>query len=142
MEDDDNNVAFSVGRKGADFNDYVQIVIDNREKQRLDNKGKKIAITEYSLDNWFAQNFGIDINNMPAYRPPNVDKRVYDVLKRKYKGFANDKADKKAAGQQQNNKTGQVEQLGSDEEIQITEKKLDFKNLKPDQLKPYIYPKS
>ena len=56
-----------------------------REVQKIP-KNVKIAVTDYSLDVWYSQNFGLDIDNMPPYRPPYVkDKRVYDYLKKKYK---------------------------------------------------------
>jgi len=60
-------------------------VKQHREEQNLEKKGKKIAITSYSLDHWWAQSFGLDINNMPRYPRGNIPKAVFTDLFFKYK---------------------------------------------------------
>jgi hypothetical protein len=41
-------------KKRKDGKNFVNNIVKNRELQRLDHKGQKIAITEYSLDHWWA----------------------------------------------------------------------------------------
>ena len=48
--------------------------------------GTKLIMTEYELDRWYGHQVGIDISNFPPYRPTNVNKQVYEYLK-KYAGF-------------------------------------------------------
>jgi hypothetical protein len=80
-------------RKGKEAKWYVRMVVGAREAQRLDQKGQKIAVSDYALDHWFAQSFGFDINNMPPYAPHGTNVNVFKQLKKKYKSRRTDKSD-------------------------------------------------
>ena len=53
----------------------------SQEKKPLDY-GKKLVVTEYAVDSWYASQSGLDINNIPPYRPPNINKVAYETLKK------------------------------------------------------------
>ncbi|CDW89383.1 tpr domain containing protein [Stylonychia lemnae] len=44
--------------------------------------GRKLLVTEEQLDNWFAKQYNLDITCIPAYKPPTLNKAVYDQLKK------------------------------------------------------------
>jgi len=61
------------------------------EKHHLENAkpgelGLKFVMTEYELDRWYANMFGIDITAFPPYRPAHIIKEAYEYLK-KYANF-------------------------------------------------------
>ena len=80
------HVTGGASRKPNEPLDYVKKIVESRKTNRVDEKTQKIAITEYSLDHWRAQNQGLNIDNLPARKPAHVkDKELWLDLKRKEK---------------------------------------------------------
>jgi len=84
----DKDAGFKIAKERRE---WVKMVVENRELHNLTAQGKKMRVTEYSLDHWFAQTFGLDITNMPAYRPNHIEKKIFDALKKKYKSRVDEK---------------------------------------------------
>eukprot|EP00347_Sterkiella_histriomuscorum_P001557 403371576 len=59
---------------------YIQSL--RSKSNQFDMQTKKMVITEQQLDSWYGIQASLDINNLPPYRPPGVNKIVYDNLKR------------------------------------------------------------
>jgi hypothetical protein len=53
-------------RKSNEPLDYVKKIVESRKTNGVDERTQKIAITEYSLDHWRAQNQGLNIDNLPT----------------------------------------------------------------------------
>ena len=52
-----------------------------RKKLKLDNT-KKLVVTDRTLDQWYGIQASLDIDQFPIFRPPGVNKVVYDTLKK------------------------------------------------------------
>eukprot|EP00347_Sterkiella_histriomuscorum_P006536 403352393 len=78
-----NQVLISLNFKQFYQREYIQ------KREQLESKiirpqsiGRKLIVSEDQLDNWFAKQFNLDIQNIPSYRPSNMNKQVYDYLKK------------------------------------------------------------
>lgn len=154
MVDTEQSLAFPLahwGEKNINVKRQAENVEVWRKEQTLD-KRQKVVVTAQSLDYWYAQNFGLDIHNLPPYNifPTNTNmseeermscafkKRVYEQLKKRYKkGGARAESveppalteEEKAAAEEENPNV-------------VTSKSLVPWITDPKELKPMFYPKS
>lgn len=77
---------------------------------------------------------------MPAYRPSFVEKKVFDVLKKKYKAKKVEKTD--ADGIYIDSEEDQEEPGDENEKNKFATKKFDITKLKMNSLIPFIYNKN
>ena len=63
------------------------VTIQNKKLLPLSNQGKKLIVTNYALDYWTAQSYGIDLNNWPKQKPDHINKNVYENLRQQFKKY-------------------------------------------------------
>ena len=69
MVDTEQSLAFPLahwGEKNINVKRQAKNVEVWRKNQAMD-KRQKVVVTALSLDYWYAQNFGLDIHNLPPY---------------------------------------------------------------------------
>lgn len=83
--DIDNGLTFPIDNKGEEIKPYAKKIMEFREGQKLHDL-QKITVTEYSWDHWYAQTFGLDINDLPTFCPPQLgnNKGIYTRLRDQY----------------------------------------------------------
>lgn len=67
LEADESSLALPIqskSRSNIDVKEYTDKMNNMRKQQSLNKDGLKIVVTDFALDHWMAQSYGIDITNL------------------------------------------------------------------------------
>lgn len=49
----------------------------------IDKKAERVIVTDYGLAHWTAQQYNLDVNDLPKQRPDYINKEAFDSLRGK-----------------------------------------------------------
>ena len=57
------------------------------KRERTEKGSERVVVTELSLDDWIAQQFGLDLENIPLIKPQWLPEEAHEHLKKYYFKF-------------------------------------------------------